>query len=387
MHELAITDLVVDAVYEGGRHGNTGDDPLNSMLGVSNQGGFRYLGSRDAPHLIVLTSNFNDPDWPDHLDRETGLLRYFGDNKKPGRLLHETPRFGNELLRNAFNACHSNCREAVPPFFLFRNTGTFRDIQFLGLAVPGAINLSSSEDLVAVWKSSDGDRFQNYKATFTILDSPEVKRAWINDIRSGNPFTLNAPAAWRHWRETGILSPLLADPTVEHRSRQQLPVDPDARSMVQCIRDHFSSWPVGFERCAAQLTRMMDSSFVSYELTRPSRDGGRDAIGEYRVGTAASFILIDFALEAKCYAEENSVGVREISRLISRLRHRQFGVLVTTSFVNSQAYKEVKEDQHPIVVIAATDIVEILKSSEVNTPQLVVDWLQSNFPAPANTSL
>ncbi|WP_417736244.1 hypothetical protein [Rosistilla oblonga] len=190
------------------------------MLGVSNQGGFRYLGRRDAPHLIVLTSSFNDRDWPDHLDRETGLLRYFEDNKQPGRLLHvECPRFGNELLRNAFNACHSNCREAVPPLFLFRNAGTFREVQFLGLAVPGAINLSSSEDLVAVWKSSDGDRFQNYKATSTILDSPEIKRSWINDIKSGNLFTLNAPTAWRHWREDGILSPLLAEPTVEHRSK------------------------------------------------------------------------------------------------------------------------------------------------------------------------
>ncbi|WP_261343005.1 restriction endonuclease [Rosistilla oblonga] len=157
--------------------------------------------------------------------------------------------------------------------------------------------------------------------------------------------------------------------------------------MVQCIRDHFSSWPVGFEQRAAQLTRMMDSNFVSYDLTRPSRDGGRDAIGEYRVGTEASSILIDFALEAKCYAEVNSIGGREISRLISRLRHRQFGVLVTTSFVNSQAYKEVKEDKHPILVIAASDIVEILKRSELNTPQLVVDWLQSNFPAPENSSL
>jgi hypothetical protein len=33
-------------------------------------------------------------------------------------------------------------------------------------------------------------------------------------------------------------------------------------------------------------------------------------------------------------------GVREMSRLISRLRHRQFGVLVTTSYVDNQAYRE-----------------------------------------------
>ena len=41
----------------------------------------------------------------------------------------------------------------------------------------------------------------------------------------------------------------------------------------------------------------------------------------------------------------NTVGVREVSRLISRIRHRQFGVLVTTSVVGRQAYEEVPRGQ------------------------------------------
>jgi len=83
--------------------------------------------------------------------------------------------------------------------------------------------------------------------------------------------------------------------------------------------------------------------------------GERDAIGQMRVGTGPSGILVDFALEAKCYSLPNAVGVRDMSRLISRLRHRQFGVLVTTTCVDLQAYKEIKEDQHPIVIVAAAD--------------------------------
>lgn len=383
MTDIAERDLVVDAVYQGGREGNAGDDPLHRMLGVSNQGGFRYLGTKDASRLIVLTSSFNDPDWPDHLDRETGLLIYYGDNKKPGRQLHDTPRFGNELLRRAFNECHSNDRKNVPPFFVFGNTGTYRDVVFLGLAIPGAIDLRSSEDLVAVWKSSEGKRFQNYRATFTILDTPVIDRVWIEDLRSGQDLTKNCPIAWKRWRISGAIEPLVAEASLEHRNKkEQLPSDPISRGMIAAIRAHFSNWPVGFEGCAAQLTRMMDSNFVSHELTRPSRDGGRDAVGEYRIGTEASAILVDFALEAKCYAADNSVGVREISRLISRLRHRQFGILVTTSFVNAQAYKEIKEDRHPIVIIAASDIADILKKAEINSPKLVREWLLSNFPQP-----
>ena len=72
-NELEDADLVVDAVYEGGRKGNAGDDPLPALLGVSNQGGFRYRGSIRNLELVVLTSTLNDPDWPDELDRESGL--------------------------------------------------------------------------------------------------------------------------------------------------------------------------------------------------------------------------------------------------------------------------------------------------------------------------
>lgn len=86
------------------------------------------------------------------------------------------------------------------------------------------------------------------------------------------------------------------------------------------------------------------------------------------------------ALEAKCYGPSNSVGVRELSRLISRLRHRQFGVLVTTSYVDLQAYREIKEDQHPILIISGSDIVEILRGHGRPDAQHVLAWLATEFP-------
>jgi hypothetical protein len=45
---------------------------------------------------------------------------------------------------------------------------------------------------------------------------------------------------------------------------------------------------------------MMDSNVREIELTRFWRDGGRDGLGKYRIGTKATEILVDFALEAKC---------------------------------------------------------------------------------------
>ena len=99
-----------------------------------------------------------------------------------------------------------------------------------------------------------------------------------------------------------------------------------------------------------------------------------------RLGSGPGAITIDFALEAKCYGPSNSVGVRELSRLISRLRHRQFGVLVTTSYVDTQAYREIKEDQHPILIIAATDIVNMLREHGLPDAAHVTAWLQMEFP-------
>jgi hypothetical protein len=57
-------------------------------------------------------------------------------------------------------------------------------------------------------------------------------------------------------------------------------------------------------------------------------------------GPLSDRISLDVALEAKCYALENGAGVKELSRRISRLRHREFGILVTISFLGEQAYEK-----------------------------------------------
>jgi hypothetical protein len=200
-------------------------------------------------------------------------------------------------------------------------------------------------------------------------------------VRDGKFFSENCPSAWRHWVESGTYLPLKAKASVEHRSKsEQLPDHGQSVKIILTIYEHFKNSPVAFESCAAAIVRLMDKNFFSFDLTRPTRDGGRDAIGLYRVGHGASSILVDFALEAKCFNIDNSVGVREVSRLISRLRHRQFGVLVTTSYLHSQAYRELKEDGHPVVVIAAKDIVDILASAGLNSVTGVAQWLELNFP-------
>lgn len=375
---LVGTDLLVDRVFTGGRKGNSSDDTLSHLVGVSNQGGFRYLGSKDQPKLVVLTSSFAEADWPDDLDKQSGIFTYFGDNRQAGEDLHKTKRFGNLILRDMFGRRHGapEARGQIPPVFVFANLKkSWRDVQFLGIAVPGAEGLTSNDDLVAVWKERQGSRFQNYRAKFTILDVGTVSRGWIEDIQLGNPLSERCPESWRLWVKNGIYRALKAPRVLEHRTkREQLP-DFDGRAIIEIIRQYFKGDEVRFEACAAKIAEFMLPRIVSLDLTRPSRDGGRDGIGKYLLGDGPSAVLADFALEAKCYGWGSSVGVEDLSRLISRLRHRQFGVLVTTSYVADQAYKEIKEDQHPIIIICAADIVRLLKMAGIVTRTDVSTWL------------
>ncbi|MET8387168.1 restriction endonuclease [Streptosporangium canum] len=384
---LVTADLVLDAVYAGGNAGNMSDDPLSRLLpGVGNQGGFRFNGSpqKQGVRFAVLFTTGAEPDWPDELDPQTGLFTYYGDNRHPGKELHETPRRGNVLLRDAFEWSSGTARTNVPPFFLFEKASPVgRDVRFRGLLAPGGAALTSDDELQAIWRSSGGVRFQNYRSRFTVLDVPKIPRSWIADLVAGNPLGLNCPAPWQEWIESRTYRPLLAPSTTTVRSKAEQQPDAVGKRMIATIYKHFSSRPHDFEACAVEIWRMMAPATGACEVTPRSGDGGRDAVGEYLLGPAADRVAVEFALEAKCYALGNSVGVREVARLISRIRHRQFGVFVTTSYFNKQVYDEVRTDAHPIIMICARDIAEVLRSHGYGDAQAVQGWLDHRFPAPS----
>lgn len=384
LSELELADLLIDACYAGSRKGNAGDEPLTRLLKVSNEGGFRIRGKREDPTLITLVSSLEDPDWPDELDLSTGTFTYYGDNKEPGRKLDQTRRYGNNLLELIFEALHSDQRHRIPPILVFTKAGTYRDKIFRGLLVPGAVGSTHNDDLVSVWHTSEGQRFQNYRATFTILDVARVSRAWLDDIINHSirgVDSKHAPKEWVSWIRSGRYKPLISKRTQPVRSRaEQLPSTSSDFRMLQALHAYFQDDPYAFEVCAAHLVRQCLPDTVELDLTRRYRDGGRDGIGKLRIGRRESSVLVDYAIEAKCYMPEVSIGVGKVSRLISRLRHRQFGVLVTTSWVNTQAYKEIVEDGHPVMILAGRDIVELLKEAGLQNATELTTWLKMSFP-------
>lgn len=272
----------------------------------------------------------------------------------------------------------NNDKDNIIPFFIFQKVKG-RDVRFLGLTVPGDDRLTKEEQLISVWSQKDGRRYQNYKVIFSILDVSTINRRWLMDLKNSIDNSEYASEVWKEWQKKGKCKHLTAKKVVQYRNKEeQLPKQEQDLKMIREIYNYFDD-PYEFEKCVSKIAQLMDNNIVAYDLTKTRRDGGRDAIGKYRIGTDKSNIQVEFALEAKRYDINNSVGVKETSRLISRLKHREFGILITTSYVDMQTYKEIVEDGHPIVIISAIDIIHILKKSGIKTVEDVKKWLKNNF--------
>ncbi len=397
---LGDSDLMIDALYESGNAGTAGDDPISKILNVGNSGGFRWAGTTDNLKYLVLYTTGEDLDWPDSIDVETGVFRYYGDNKTPGHDLHDTKKGGNRILRDLFNNLHlQGRRDRIPPIFIFEKypapNNRNRSVKFRGLCVPGIKKTDSQKDLVAVWKTSEGYRFQNYEAYFTILDINRVERAWIEDLDKGCENTENAPTAFIKWKKTGEWKPLTAPKAIEIRSPvEQLPDKSEHKKMLERIYDRFKKDSSGFEYFAAAVYEGMSNEskqITITEVTRPTSDGGRDAYGYLNIGIEEDPVKLYFSLEAKCYnpginnqKKRTSVGVRDMSRLISRIRNREFGVLVTTSAVGKQAYDEVRKDGHPIIILSGKDIVNQLVRNSINDESSLESFISKVVPSKKN---
>lgn len=400
--KLEKSDLIVDAIYEGGSTGNISDEPITKLLDVGNAGGFRYSGPIDNLKLLVLYTTQENADWPDKLNLENGVFQYYGDNKKGGQKLLETNKKGNQVLQNLFDSLHSssNPRKKIPPIFIFEKHPTKksnRSVKFRGLCVPGTKDKSELEDLVAVWKSNKGYRFQNYLAFFTVLDVNVISRKWLDDLKNYSK-SEHEPYVFNEWKNKGAYLPLISSPTIDTKTiSEQLPKNKNEWTLLQTLFNHFPKDNKGkttkegyvlFEHFAAEVYRMTDKNILIDEITRGTKDGGFDAVGRMKLGVNDDPIYVDFYLEAKCYnpgvnkKKINTVGVKETSRLISRIKNRQYGVLVTTSAVGRDPYTQIRKDNHPIIFVTGVDIIKILiEKKGIKTKKELQKYLKENFSA------
>ena len=380
-------ELRIDARYRNTNNWKAAADEFNRFFrfgdgrGIKNVGGFRAKSRAGGSTKItdccfcVLVTNLGETEWPDSLDREEGLFVYYGDNRSPGHALNDTPVGGNALLELVFSLAHGASRDKVPPFLCFESfegaDGMY--MRFLGVAAPGRPGVSGLEDLVAVWRIKDGKRFQNYRALFSILEAETVGHAWLEDLVQGvlPSASRHCPEAWRTWVAHNRYHLLRCERTIQVRSRvEQTPRNERERAVLKALISELS--PREFEFAAASLVQLMDPRFVNLEVTPAVRDRGRDVVAQYRVGHELHQVLLAAYVEAKQW--QGSVGVKPMMRLLSRIKHRDLGVFVTTSYFEKQVQEELREDRHPVILISGGDIARLLIANEIEGPALV-EWL------------
>lgn len=375
------SDLRVDESYRNTNDWTQDEDVFGRYFrfadgkGVNNVAGFRpksVVGKSTRIEdcgFCLLVTNWGETEWPDAADRENGLFTYFGDNRKAGKELHDTEVRGNRLLQHVFQQLHVGNRQEIPPFLAFEKyrDGAGTQMRFLGLCCPGVQGLSSMEDLVAVWRVTGNERFQNYRATFTILASETVSKSWLEDMVQGvlAADSVHCPPEWRRWVKSGLYTPLLCERTVVPRTRAaQLPKSDVERIVLDKVYNGLSDRE--FEFAAESLVQLMDARFTDLQVTRAVRDGGRDVVGRYRVGHDEHQIRLDAFVEAKRWDPSSAVGVKPMMRLISRLKHRDVGVFVTTSFFDKQVQQELIDDNHPVLLVSGGDIARLLLSKDID---------------------
>ena len=91
-------------------------------------------------------------------------------------------------------------------------------------------------------------------------------------------------------------------------------------------------------------------------------------------------VKVEFYMQAKCYKDSNPIKIQDTSRLISRIKNRQFGIMVTTSYISQQAYQEILEDKHPIIIVNGRDIIDfIFDEYEIKTKTSLLLWLKKYY--------
>ena len=204
--DLALADLATHRTYRGGPQPHVGADPLHPLVGVGNSGGFRAkaLQDRSAIAFCVLFSTGAVSEWPDGWSSD-GDYVYYGDQRKPGLDVLETPRKGNQLLADIALLMKrgERGRSSVPPLLLFEKDGPDRgrDVRFEGLLVPA----STDPWLTVERRTQPSGELSNYRALLSPLPVAMLTRAWLTDIRNGCPHSPNAPDPWIRWVKTGTI--------------------------------------------------------------------------------------------------------------------------------------------------------------------------------------
>lgn len=346
------------------------------------------LGQLVRPAILISSSPNKkgsvETPWEDFYDVDNGHIRYFGDNKEPGKDPATAP--GNKALLEAFRLAHSHSvdeRLLTPPILFFKRAivnGVAKGYpQFYGL---GIIN---SVELVTQWDNKLARTFTNYAFDFTVLciaaEHEVFEWDWINSRRKKGfslAITNNAaPKSWRQWLNEGSnslnkLRRRVSKLSLEKTVNQKPVPGSESDKILNQIYDYYANKKHRFEALAEVIAeRVIDRELGIYQkgwVTQGSGDGGADFIGKVTLGSGFSKVELIVLGQAKCESLNTPTGGNHIARTVARLKRGWLGVYVTTSYFSDSVQREVIEDKYPIVLIhgrrLAEEVAKLVYESE-----------------------
>lgn len=361
-------------------------------------------GSERRPAILVTSSPHKkgsiETPWQDYFDIDNGHIRYFGDNKDPGKDPAKAP--GNKALLDAFRLAHSHnaeVRAGTPPIIFFqRKTHKGKSKGFPQFSGVGVIR---SVDLVTQWDNKLERSFTNYAFDFVVLkldlEHEIFDWSWIDNRRdpelTSEGSLCNSPSSWRNWIKEGVnslekLRRRVSKLNIESTNNQRVVMGTEIHAVLERIYKYYADKKHRFEGLAEVIAeKVIDSGRGIYRrgwITSASSDGGTDFVAALTLGSNFSKVQLVVLGQAKCESPDISTGGNHIARLVARLKRGWLGVYVTTSYFSERVQQEVIEDEYPIVLIhgkrIAEEVIKIIHESDVFTSvEKYLDHLSSEF--------
>jgi len=357
------------------------------------------------PAILISSSQHKkgteETPWEDYFDVDNGHIRYFGDNKVPGKDPATAP--GNKALLEAFRLSHSHdqkAREKAPPIVFFKRVtvgGKKKGFpQFQG------IGLISSVELVTQWDNKNQCTFTNYAFDFTVLCISKEHELfdwkWINQRRVNN-FSIGetnqlAPNSWVTWLKEGNNSLNKLRRRVSKLSLvktiNQKPINGSKlEDTLLEIYEHYSTKKHNFEALAELIAeQVIGNDLGIYQkgwVTQGGGDGGADFIGKVTLGNSFSKVDLIVLGQAKCEGLQTPTGGNHIARTVARLKRGWLGVYVTTSYFSEAVQREVIEDKYPIVLIHGKRVAEevsklVFNSTQFDNVKMFLNYVDTLYP-------
>jgi hypothetical protein len=341
---------------------------INTPLSITGSDGILR-----RPAIIISSSPHKkgsaETPWQDFFDPDNGHIRYFGDNKDPGKDPAKAP--GNKALLEAFRLAHSfdaNLRAKTPPLLYFERTKK-------GYAVFQGFGVIRSVDLVTQWDNKKQRTFTNYAFDFVVFNLEKehevVDWNWIASRRDSlltlDETNARAPSAWREWIKNGSnhlerVRRRVARLSIEKAANQKPVRNSETESILEQIYQYYSGRKHKFEALAELIAaQVIDPDGARYErgwITPAGSDGGADFIASIRLGSEFSASKVIVLGQAKCVSLSNPTHGNHIARTVARLKRGWIGVFVTTSYFSEAVQQEVIEDRYPIVLIHGKRLAE-----------------------------